>query len=154
ANSPLHRRKGYSGAMMRRSLEVMRERGQVLSGLYTPHPAFYRRYGWEIASEWRSYQFAPKDLRLQVQPSQRGSFRFVPAKDWQSLVDVYAQYAAPGNGTLQRQEYWWKTYVAASPWRPGTDVVVWHNDAGVAEGYAIYQQPTKPGPGYEVVTVE
>ena len=149
ANSPLHRRKGHSGAMMRRSLEVMRERGQVLSGLYTPHPAFYRRYGWEIASEWRAYKFAPKDLRLQIQPSQRGSFRFVPAKDWQTLRTVYDRYAPSANGSFQREEYWWKTFVADSPWHPDTDVVVWQNETGVDEGYAVYQQPTRPGPSYE-----
>jgi predicted acetyltransferase len=154
ANSPLHRRKGHSGVMLRRSLEQMRERGQVLSGLYTPHPSFYRRYGWEIASDWRVYSFAPKDLRLDIKPSQRGRFRFLRADDWQSLAPVYDRYAIAGNGTLRRPEYWWRSYVADTPWRPGTDVVLWQNDAGEPEGYGIYQQPARPGPGYEQISID
>src|SRR5690606_4877171 len=71
ANSPLHRRKGHTGALLRHSLGVMRDRGQPLAGLYTPHPAFYRRYGWEIASHQRTYRFKPKDLELQTPPAQR-----------------------------------------------------------------------------------
>ena len=153
ANSPLHRRKGHSGAMLRRSLEQMRERGQVLSGLYTPHPAFYRRYGWEIASDSRLYSFKPKDFGLLVEPSQRGRFRFLKVEDWQSLAPVYERYAAQGNGAFRRPEHWWRSYVADIPWRPGTDVVLWQNDAGIAEGYGVYQQPMTSGTDYEVASV-
>lgn len=154
ANSPLHRRKGHSGAMLRRSLEQMRERGQVLSGLYTPHPAFYRRYGWEVASEWRSFSFKPKDFRLALQPAQRGRFRFLKVEDWQTLEPMFQAYAAAGNGPFNRTETWWRSYVTEAPWRTGTDVVLWQNDAGHAEGYAIYQQPSTPGPNFPITNVE
>lgn len=153
ANSPLHRRKGHSGLMLRASLQQMRERGQVLSGLYTPHPAFYRRYGWEIASESRLYSFKPKDFGLVVEPSQRGSFSFLKVGDWQSLEPIYQREARQGNGAFRRPEHWWTSYVADTPWRPGTDVVQWQTDAGVAEGYAIYQQPPRPNLEYELVSV-
>ncbi len=145
ANSPLHRRKGHSGAMLRRSLEQMRERGQVLSGLYTPHPAFYRHYGWEIASEWRTHVFKPKDFALLETPSHGGRFSFLPVDEWRSLQPLHDALAARANGSLRRSETWWRTYVADTPWRPGTDVVLWQTDAGVPEGYAVYQQPSSPG---------
>ena len=77
ASSALHRRKGHAAAVLKRSLEQMRERGHVLSGLHTPHPALYRRYGWEIAGGVRTYEFNPKDLHLSAQPSQRGRLRYV-----------------------------------------------------------------------------
>ncbi len=145
ASSPLHRRKGHSGAMLRRSLEQMREDGLALSGLYTPHPAFYRRYGWEVASEWRYVSFKPKDFGLTVEPSQRGRFRFLKADDWREMMPVFEAYATSGNGPFNRSETWWRTFVAEVPWRQGTDVVVWQSDAGVTEGYAIYEQPSTPG---------
>ena len=40
---PEHRRKGYVGQLLRHALAVMREQGQPLSALYTPHPSLYRR---------------------------------------------------------------------------------------------------------------
>ncbi|HEX5370957.1 MAG TPA: GNAT family N-acetyltransferase, partial [Dehalococcoidia bacterium] len=49
ATAPEHRRQGHAAQMLRRSLELMKDRGQVISGLTTPHPALYRRFGWEIS---------------------------------------------------------------------------------------------------------
>jgi len=153
ANSPLHRRKGHTGAMLRHSLEQMREAGQVISALYTPHPAFYRRYGWEVASEWRAVSFKPKDFGLTLKPSQRGRLRFLKVEDWQTLEPIYRTYAATGNGTFNRSEMWWRSYVTETPWRQGTDVVLWQDDAGAAEGYGIYQQPSTPGPDFPLTNV-
>ncbi|HEU0075959.1 MAG TPA: GNAT family N-acetyltransferase [Dehalococcoidia bacterium] len=153
ANSPLHRRKGHTGAMLRHSIGQMREAGQVLSGLYTPHPAFYRRYGWEVASEWRSVTFKPKDFGLTLEPSQRGRFRFLKLEDWQTLEPIFQAYAASSNGPFNRSEIWWRSYVTEVPWRQGTDIVLWQNDAGDAEGYAIYQQPSTPGPDFPTTDV-
>ena len=39
---PEHRRKGYVGRLLRHALGVMREHGQPLSSLWTPHPSLYR----------------------------------------------------------------------------------------------------------------
>ena len=44
-----YRRRGFVARLLTLSLERMRERGQVLSGLHTPHDALYQRYGWERA---------------------------------------------------------------------------------------------------------
>ncbi len=40
---PEHRRKGYVGQLLRHALAVMREQGQPLSSLFTPHPSLDRR---------------------------------------------------------------------------------------------------------------
>jgi predicted acetyltransferase len=153
ANSPLHRRKGHTGAMLRRSLERMREEGLPLSALYTPHPAFYRRYGWEVASEWRSFTFKPKDFSMTAQPGQRGRFRFVKLAEWRTLEPIFQTYASTANGAFNRPETWWRSYVTEVPWRMDSDIVVWSNDGGLDEGYAIYQQPSVQGPNYPVTDV-
>ena len=107
AGSPLHRRKGHTGALLRHSLAVMRERGQPLSGLYTPHPAFYRRYGWEIAAHQRTYRFKPKDLSLQFTPGQRGSFRALRPDDLPQFQPLYDQCGScswgPGGRSAPRR---------------------------------------------------
>lgn len=154
AGSPLHRRKGHTGALLRRSLEVMKDRGQPVSGLYTPHPAFYRRYGWEIAAEVRKYVFKPKDLSLQYTPSQRGSFRALRPADRAELEPVYAQYAARGNGPFVRDERWWDNYVVGANWRGEHDIVLWHDKAGTPQGYAVFILPRDGEDANKVVVVE
>jgi predicted acetyltransferase len=147
ANSPLHRRKGHTGAMLRHSLELMRERGQWLSGLYTPHPAFYRRYGWEIACDEREYSFKPKDFSATTEPSQRGRLRTIMPDDWHQLDRVYRLHSSARNGPLHRPEVWWRNSTlneAAIP--PGgipADAVIWETDGGEPQGYVVFTQPTQ-----------
>lgn len=137
---PQHRRKGHVGALLRQALSDMRERGQVLSGLHTPHPALYRRYGWEIASERRSYTFAPKDIALLAEPSERGRTRLLQPDDWAQADRVYRQHATKRNGPLHRAEVWWREAVFSVS-RPTTaDVALWENNEGEPQGYVVYYQ--------------
>jgi predicted acetyltransferase len=145
AASPVHRRKGHTGALLRESLRVMRERGQPLSGLYTPHPAFYRRYGWEIASEFRIYSFKPKDLGLTVRPSEPGRFRQLEAQDWPQLDAVYRRHGVLRNGVLHRSEPWWQNAVLNASGNPPADAVLWEDGAGRAQGYMVLRQGFSDG---------
>ena len=108
---PEHRRKGHVGALLRQALTNMRENGQVLSGLHTPHPMLYRRYGWEIASVRRNYTFAPKDIELAAQPSERGRFRMLQQDDWAQVDRIYRLHSAKRNGPIHRGEVWWREAV-------------------------------------------
>ena len=137
---PQHRRKGYVGALLRRALSDMRDRGQVISGLHTPHPSLYRRYGWEIASERRVYTFAPKDIALQMQPSERGRTRMLPPEDWAQAERVYRLHAAKRNGPLHRGEIWWREAIFGVGQPTSGDVALWENDDGDPQGYAVYYQ--------------
>jgi predicted acetyltransferase len=141
-SSALYRRRGHAGALLRRSLEQMRERGQWLSALYTPHPALYRRYGWEIAGDERWYEFKPKDLRLTATPSQRGRLRAVALEDWQELAAVYDAYARNHNGPLARDELWWRHWVLET-WSGRQEAVLWTTDDGRPEGYMLYADPAQ-----------
>ncbi len=140
ANSPLHRRKGHTGAMLRQSLALMRERGQWLSGLYTPHPAFYRRYGWEIAADERQYSFKPKDCQLTARPSERGRLREIAPADWQQLDAVYRRWSTLRNGPLQRPEVWWRNSVLGESGPRRNEAVLWETSAGEPQGYAVFNQ--------------
>ncbi len=138
---PQHRRKGYVGSLLRRALSDMRERGQPLSGLHTPHPALYRRYGWEIASEARVYTFAPKDIELKQKPSQRGRARMLLPDDWTQADRVYRLHSANRNGPLHRGEVWWKEAIFGGSGTPSpADVALWEDDSGEPQGYVVYHQ--------------
>jgi predicted acetyltransferase len=143
ATSPLHRRKGHAGAMLRQSLEDMRERGQSLSALYTPHPALYRRYGWEVAADYRRYEFKPKDCELTAAPAQRGRLTFVTTDGWARLDAIFRRYAERRNGPMDRDENWWR-FGVIDTWMGPANIAVWSTNEGVDEGYVIYQDPSPP----------
>ena len=46
---PERRRGGFVSGLLKQSLATMRDAGQPLSALWTPHFSLYRKYGWEIA---------------------------------------------------------------------------------------------------------
>ncbi|MEY4071599.1 MAG: hypothetical protein RL721_2213, partial [Candidatus Eisenbacteria bacterium] len=48
AVSPEHRRRGVGEALVRAALREMRQRGDVLSMLYSFRGDFYRRFGWGL----------------------------------------------------------------------------------------------------------
>ncbi len=145
-SAPEHRRKGHVGALLRRALADMRERGQLLSGLHTPHPTLYRRYGWEIASLRRRYAFAPKEIELMAQPSERGRFRMLKPDDWAQADRVYRLHSAARNGPLHRGELWWREAIfGTAGGRPVSgDVALWENGQGEPQGYVVYDQVTNP----------
>lgn len=62
ATHPAYRRRGYAGELMRTVLKDMRERGVHLSLLSPFAHAFYRAYGWELATEGISYTIKPNEL--------------------------------------------------------------------------------------------
>lgn len=143
---PQHRRKGHVGALLRRALSDMRDRGQVLSGLHTPHPALYRRYGWEIASTQRVYSFPPKEIHLLAQPSERGRTRMLKPDDWPEADRVYRLHSAKRNGPIHRGEVWWReTIFAQSQPTPG-DVALWESGHGEPQGYIVYHQQLQHDP--------
>ena len=60
ATHAAYRRRGYVGELVRATLDGMRKRGVHLSMLYP----FYRRYGWELATEAISYRLELTDLPI------------------------------------------------------------------------------------------
>lgn len=140
-----YRRQGHVAKLLRRSLELMKERGQPISGLYTPHDALYRRYGWERAEEKRRLNFDPGQLAFRT-AAPPGKTRPATEDDWKTLDAIYREYVDPLNGALVRDENWWR-FAVMSDWedkdRRARDVVVWADESGEDRGYIVYQnRPT------------
>ncbi|MDO8616674.1 MAG: GNAT family N-acetyltransferase [Dehalococcoidia bacterium] len=147
---PAYRRQGHVGRLLRLALERMREHGQPLSGLYTPHDALYARYGWERAEDRRHFQFRPKDVRLRLR-AEPGSLEQAGPDDWQRLDAVYRAYAGPRNGPLLRVEPWWREAVLRhwedSGQRLPNEAFVWVDGAGRDQGYIVYHAAAMPRDG-------
>jgi predicted acetyltransferase len=141
ASSALHRRKGHAAAVLRRGLEQMRDRGQVLSGLFTPHDALYRRYGWERAESKMQYQFPPRDVKLRTRPAGGHTVPGDP-DDWERLAAMYNDEMRGRNGPYKRIPVWWSESILHDydgPKRQDREVVLWLDDQGRDRGYLIYQ---------------
>lgn len=142
-----YRRQGHVGRLLRLSLETMRDRGQVMSGLYTPHDALYARYGWERAEGRVRYQFFPKDVHLRHRGAS-GRIDQVTTDDWERLDRVYQEHTSKRNGAFTRNAVWWKVAVLAHFETPGelkdNEVFVWGDSTGRDEGYVIYSHRALP----------
>jgi predicted acetyltransferase len=153
---PEYRRRGYVGALLKRALEDMRERGQVLSALYTPHIALYRRYGWEIAARNIRYSFNAKDVKTIVPPPTSGRIRRVTVDEWPALSSLYEEYSAGRNCLIVRPEEWWRQRVFGENQvgrveHPVPDAAVWEDGEDRPRGYVVYstrvaQPPDRPWP--------
>lgn len=141
---PERRRGGHVSALLRQSLATMRDAGQVLSLLGTPHFSLYRKYGYEIAGRQISYAFPPKTTRLRL-PAPRGSFRRVTADEWQVLDALHAAHFSSRNGAFARSEPRWRTQIFHALGKQH-DAVVWVNAAGEPRGYAVYRTANRPAP--------
>jgi predicted acetyltransferase len=147
---PEHRRKGYVGQLLTRALEVMRQEGQVLSGLFTPHFALYRRYGWTLAGRGMRYSFSTRDVALLAPGEPRGEATRVSEQDWARLKAVYRAFISRCNGYLDRSDDWWRAGVLRDFYdRRGAllDAAVWAREDGEWWGYVIYDvaRPTDAG---------
>ncbi|TAK69329.1 MAG: GNAT family N-acetyltransferase [Dehalococcoidia bacterium] len=134
---PERRRGGYVGQLLRHSLESMRDAGQPLSMLWTPHASLYRRFGWEIACRMTSYAFPPKTVRPR-RPTTGGRWTRVDADAWPRLDALYAAHQAPRIGAFRRTERHWRRSVFQDFGVGTRDAAVWQNDAGEDRAYVVY----------------
>jgi len=59
---PDYRRRGYAGELLRYTVKEMRRSGFITSILYPFSFAYYRKFGWELASNVCLYRINPSDL--------------------------------------------------------------------------------------------
>lgn len=146
---PEHRRKGYVDQLLRHALSLMREQGQLLSSLWTPHPTLYRRYGWMNASSALRYYFSPKDIAPANPGQPEGCACRVTEEEWPAIAELYRRFAAPRNGYLDRDERWWKEASFRRLYdekRQPNDVAVWADRKGQPRGYLAYHSARERHP--------
>jgi predicted acetyltransferase len=128
---PAYRRRGYAGELMRAVLRDMRERGVSLSLLAPFAHAFYRIFGYELATEAIEYRLKPADLPTSPEQSHLRAYR---QEDLTSLMDLYEAEAKGHTLSVRRSERHWK----ASLSKKDADVAVYERH-GAVEGYILYE---------------
>lgn len=132
ATWPENRRQGYVAQLLSHTLQTMNEAGQTLSFLHPFLIPFYRKFGWEIYCEYKKYNIpvAKFPRKSEIQGSvKRGQ------TDIGVLQHLYNQFVKRYNGTLQRDEEWWKNNVLDGD----THQCVFVSEQGEPEGYVLYK---------------
>jgi predicted acetyltransferase len=128
---PAYRRRGYAGKLMRAVLRDMREREVALSLLSPFAHAFYRVFGYELATEDIEYRLKPSDLPTSPEQGHLRAFR---EKDLPSLMGLYEAEARRHTLSVRRSEGHWRSDEV----RKNRDIAVYER-GGVVEGYILYK---------------
>jgi predicted acetyltransferase len=146
---PEYRRKGYVGMLLRHALEQMREAGQLLAALYTPHPSLYRRYGWMVAAANLKFTLNPKQVRPYNPSAPRGRAVRISEEDQPVVEEVFRRFGERRTGSLVRTDRWWKEAFFRRIYdteRKLSDVAVWYSEAQEPAGYICYESSRGPPP--------
>ena len=132
---PAYRRRGYAGKLMRAAINGMREREMPLSMLHPFAHAFYRSYGWELATEAIKYELSP--ARIPTGTEQRRVRAYDDSSsDLPRMTELLDAWAATHACSVRRDEGRWRQYLH---WKEG-EAAVYESGDGVIEGYVLYKQ--------------
>jgi predicted acetyltransferase len=132
ATHPAYRRRGYAGELIRASLREMRERNVHLSMLHPFAHSYYRRYGWELATEAISYNLKPTDLPNSPEQKRVRTYR---DRDLSRMMMLLEGEGSRHPLFVRRGEGRWRQIFA----RGEQDAAVYEAE-GRIEGYLLYTQ--------------
>ena len=128
---PAYRRRRYAGALMRFALGDMRDRGVSISLLAPFAHAFYRSFGYELATEVVEYTLKPTDLP--TDPGQ-ANLRAYREEDLPAMMELLeAESRGHQLCALRSGAYWRKTLG-----RKDFETAVYEAE-GEVRGYLIYK---------------
>jgi predicted acetyltransferase len=151
--APEHRGRGYATLVTTAHFEALRERGEVLAGLYPASTPLYRGVGFGLAGVWGEHRVPAEDLRRLPAPSSAGpALRRAEPADLPAIVDCYANFAPAVNGWLDRPQVWWDR-ILVDRWEE-RHVYVADDGAGGVAGYVGYEQTGGRAAAYVIRVLE
>ncbi len=142
ATHPAYRRRGHAGELMRAVLEDLRGRGVHLSLLAPFAHAFYRAYGWELATEGIGYTLKPDELPTSKEQRFIRDYREEDLPEMQGLLELETSRHSCG---VRRSEGRWRQILAGDDdWSKNLHAVVYEEE-GETRGYLLYKQSEREG---------
>jgi len=147
AVSPEHRRRGVADALLRSTLDEMRERGDAWSMLYSFRGDFYRRFGWGLVETPTLLSVPPSALPAADEARHVRRARTADRPLVQALYERVTRDR--GHFTLARRPAWWERRL----WGYEGEWLVYERERGQVEGYLQLQVDSGDGPWKLVITV-
>lgn len=136
ATWPENRRKGHVSKLLTQALKVMKDERQTLSFLHPFSIPFYRKYGWELYAEYKNYLISSKQFPTKLEYPGKV---VRDDKDISILNKMYQSFASRYQGTLVRDEEWWKYSVLDNT----KHSAVYYSSDGEPQGYVLYELKDK-----------
>jgi predicted acetyltransferase len=153
--APEHRGHGYGRLVTAAHFPVMRERGEVISGLYPAQTQLYRGNGFEVAGVYAYRTFPTRSLH-HLRPTGAVRVRRGTAEDLPAIKDHYRSFAATQDGWLDRPDVWWDNILPAD--KIGSEQFLYVVDGDVAggglAGYLRYRHGKAEPHGYTIQVSE
>lgn len=136
---PEYRNAGIMKQVLLRSLEAMRERGQLLSVLSPFSVSFYRHFGWELFFDKVQYELPAQQLVHSGKTT--GNIHRFAELDldfdyWFSKIKIfYNEQIAIQNGRMIREDDWWQRLLRRTS---DTSFAVYLDEVGKVMGYIRY----------------
>ena len=128
---PAYRRRGYAGKLMRAALRDMRERGEALSLLSPFAHAYYRSFGYELATEAIEYTLSPTDLPTSPEQARLRAYR---EGDLPAMMALHEAEAKEHQLCARRSEAYWRQSLD----RKDFEAAVYEGE-GEVQGYLLYK---------------
>ena len=137
ATHPAYRRRGYAGKLMRVGLEDMRGRGVHLSLLSPFAHAFYRAYGWELATEGLGYTLKPDELPTSDEQRFVRDYLEDDLPEIQRLLE--AESSRHSCGVRRSEGRWRQVLNRDDEWSKNLHAAIYEKEGEVG-GYLLYKQ--------------
>ncbi|SES19545.1 Predicted acetyltransferase [Gracilibacillus ureilyticus] len=128
---PEYRRGGFVKKLLKHTLMDMRLEGYTISYLHPFSVPFYRKYGYELAFNYREYNIAVKHFQKDWDPI--GKVKRIHT-DHNLLDNIYTDYINKFNGAIMRDDDWWKQRVI----KKETVMAAGYGENGSPDSYILY----------------
>lgn len=136
---PTHTRRGIVSALMRRQLEDIASRGEVVASLRASEAVIYDRFGYGVASDCATFDVTRRRAVPRDGFPAGSPVRMVdPRKSWKQFTDIYEP--AAWTGAIGRYDAWWRMQERWAAKDTGAQYAVVTADGA---GYARYAPDTR-----------
>jgi len=139
---PTHRRRGILTALMRRQMDDLRERGEVLAALWASEGSIYGRFGYAPAVPAAELSIARARSAFATSQSPSGTIRLVDKeRALEAMTSPFEALRRVQPGMIARSPAWWAAaFSDPESWRDGGGELMYavHED-GEVDGYVAYR---------------
>ncbi|KBZ69486.1 hypothetical protein K875_00204 [Mycobacterium [tuberculosis] TKK-01-0051] len=137
---PSYTRRGVATELIRHQLHDIAGRGEVVASLRASEATIYERYGYGVASCFKSVEVTCARAAFRPEVGSGGPVRLLDAAEvWETLPRVYDAHRPSRPGTVDRPKTWWESARRRTKSSPGAWYVAVHGEPGAESGFARYR---------------